>query len=380
MRKRIFFLNISLIIILLVSCERKLDIDFSNEKPLIVMDGIIEPDKPITISISKSFLFNDTTTMAPYLKDALVELHINDKFVERMQLAKIDSVIRSYPPRKGVSYFRSVAQAKIGDRVRIEAKATGMETAWAETVIPEPAIIEKVDTSTYTQTVKYNDNHFYDWNHYSGHGGGYMIPEISYEPFIRMMRLHINVRKQKSDELQYFLLSLYKLEPLDYPELKYFPLNLFVGTGDDPIFAKNPKNSFLEKLFNQNNGQTNLTAFTDQLFKNNCYTLNVTTTGYYTTQVEYEKPEEGSNVAKYIRHEVQNPPIEIRIYSLSRDYYSYLKANENSGYDEEFSYISEPNVTFTNVHNGIGFLGSMSHATKIIQTPPFNGKKNEVPR
>ncbi|MDO5522753.1 MAG: DUF4249 domain-containing protein [Bacteroidia bacterium] len=381
MKKRIIYLTLSLLILLLAACERMLDVDFSNEKPLIVINGTVEPDKPIYVSISKSFLFTDTDSLAPLLKDVSVELHINNKWVEKMQFAGIDST--SYSSRRGVSYFRSKAYAKIGDRVRIEAKASGLETAWAETVIPVPPTIEKVDTTTYLEMLPSGNNNYFaiNWGKYGGYGGYYIqIPEISYEPFLRMMRLHINVRKTKGDEPQYFLLSLYKLEPSDIPEFENVPKGLFVGTGDDPIFAKDPKNSFLERLLNENNSLSNSTAFTDNLFTDNSYTLNVTTTGYYTTKVEFEDTEEGSSVGKYIGYEVQNPPIEVRVYSLSGDYYSYLKANENLGYDLEFSYISEPATTYSNVHNGIGFLGSMSHASKIIETPPFNGKDNEVPR
>ena len=375
-------MNLLLVIILIASCERVLDVDFSNEKPLIVMNGVIEPGKPIYVSISKSFPFTDIDSMAPFLKDASVELHINGKFIEKMQLQRIDDTM--YKPRKRTSYFHSTAHAKIGDRVRIEAKAPGLETAWAETVIPSPPTIEKVDTTTYLNMLQSGNNDYYDvipWNGHGGYGGNYnKIPEISYEPFFRMMRLHIDIRKSKDDEPQYFLLSLYKLEPSDNPEFEHIPTGLFVGTVDDPIFAKDPKNSFLERLFNEGNSLSHSTAFTDNLFKDNSYTLNVTTTGYYTSKVEYEKPEEGSSVRKYINHEVRNPPIEVRVYSLSKDYYSYLKANESSGYDMEFSYISEPTTTYTNVHNGIGFLGSMSYAYKRIETPPFSGKENEIPR
>ena len=381
MKKRIIYLNLSLVIMLLASCERILEVDFSNEKPLIVMNGTIEPDKPIYVSISKSFLFNDIDSMAPLLKDASVELHINGEFIEKMQLQSIDNT--AYKSRRGTSYFRSEAHAKIGDRVRIEAKAPGLETAWAETVIPAPPTIERVDTTTYLEMLQSGSNNYYTipWSKYGGYGVyNIQIPEISYEPFFRIMRLHINIKKTKGDEPQYFLLSLYKLEPSDIPEFENVPRELSVGTGDDPIFAKDPKNSFLERLLIENNLFSNSTAFTDNLFKDNGYALNVTTMWYYTTKVEFEEPEEGSSVGKYISHEVLNPPVEVRVYSLSKDYYSYLKANEKSGYDLELGYISEPKITFTNVHNGIGFLGSMSHATKIIETPPFDGKNKEVPR
>lgn len=380
--KKIFIFLITIAVIGLLACERILDVDLSDEKPLIVMYGTVEPDMPINVSISKSFLFTDIDSTAPYLKDVSVELHINNKFVEKMQFVGIDTA--KYFSRRSVSNFRSLSRAQIGDRVKIEAKAPGFETAWAETIIPMPLTIEKVDTATFLTMVQ-ADNNFGVWTGaYSGYeyGGGYytQIPELSFESFYRTMRLHIDIRKPKSDLPQYFLLKVLKLEHSDKPEFEYSHVELYVGKEDDPIFAKDPKNTFLEKLFNIKENVNNSSAFTDNLFRNNGYTLNVTTMGYYTLDLKYEKLEEESNAVKYISHEVKNPPLEVRVYALSHDFYSYINSNVDSGYDEEFSYISEPKVTFTNVNNGIGFLGSMSHTSKQIEIQPFPGGDNKVPR
>lgn len=138
-RKYISFLITT---ILLLSCERMLEVNFSDEKPLIVMNGVVEPDKPISVAVSKSFLFTDTDSTAPYLKDVSVELHVNDTFVEKLQRFTIDTA--KYRARRGNSYFRSESHVKVGDRVKIKASAPGLETAWVETVIPTPAAIEKV--------------------------------------------------------------------------------------------------------------------------------------------------------------------------------------------------------------------------------------------
>jgi hypothetical protein len=116
------------------------------------------------------------------------------------------------------------------------------------------------------------------------------------------------------------------------------------------------------------------------LFTENAYTLNVSTGELYTVKVEHTKPEKEGEKPEYLSHEVKNPPIEVWIYTLSHDYYSYLKSVEKWNYDEEFDVISEPRVTYSNVHNGIGFVGSMSYTSKRIQIPPYPGGKNTVPR
>lgn len=366
-----FSVTIFVFIVLSVSCERQLDVDFSKETPLIVMNGVVEPDKPINISISKSFPFLDTDNNAAYLKDVSVELHINGKFMEKMQLVRIDSARNNY--RGGISYFRSTAHAKIGDRVRIEAKSQGLETAWAETVIPIPPSIEKADTVTFLSMAQSNNP--YD---YFGYGNTYdHIPEISREPFFRILRLHIDVQRADNNQSQYFLLNL--LAVID-PEKMMYNISrrgLYIDTQDDPIFSNDPRNSLFDALFETNYSFSGSVFFQDNAFKNNAYTLNVSTYGYYDIDIEYEKDE----AQKYKSHTVENLPIEIQISSLAPDWYAYLKSKENGSYDDDgLGFISEPKTTPTNVHNGIGFLGSMSHAVKIIQTPPFNGKGNEIPR
>ncbi|MPM46218.1 hypothetical protein SDC9_92916 [bioreactor metagenome] len=350
----IFFLTLS------IACEHQLDVDFSNEKPLIVMNGIIEPDVPITVSISKSFLFTDTDSTAPYLKDVSVELHINNKLVEKMQLAGVDTTKQS--SRRGVSYFRSVTHAKIGDRVRLEANAPGLETVWAETVIPMPPTIEKVDTATYiTPAQPGNDSYYY---RYYGN-----IPNVTVEPFFRMMRLHIGLKASKSNESNYFGLRISKIEPSDSPDYEYVPWDLYIDTQGDPIFANNPKNSFFDAIFEKNNWDGSSSVFTDNLFKNDAYTLNVSTTGYYTV---VEKNGES--------YEVRNPPLEITVFALSPELYRYLRSAEERRYDDEIYYISEPKVTFTNVNNGIGVVGAISRVRERILPKPYPGSENTIPR
>ncbi len=372
MKKNILF---SIIIVLTsAACERQFNVDFENEKPLIVMNGVVEPDKPIEITVSKSFPFLNTDSAAAYVKDASVMLHINGKYVENMQLTGVDNALNT--SRRGRSFFRSVAHANIGDRVRIEVSAPDMETAWAETVIPTPPTIGKVETTPFLIMAETDGS----YGNYGGYGDVYdRIPEISREPFLRMLRLHIDVQRADNNNSQYFLLNLMAVvdpEKTIYNNSRY---GLYINTQDDPIFANDPKNSIFDALFEKSYGFSGSRLFSDNAFKNNAYTLNVSTYGYYYIDIEYEENEDGAP-SNYKSHTVRNLPIEIQVSSLASGWYAYLKSKETGAYDDEgLGFISEPKITSSNVHNGIGFLGSMSQATKIIETPPFDGKENEVP-
>lgn len=379
MNKKTIHITFIFALLLSASCQRVLDIDLSKEKPLIVMNGTIMPDSPIIISIGKSYSILDTDSMAPFLKDVSVELHINDKFVEKMYLMHVDSARNG--GKRGTSYFSSTAHAGVGDKVRIEAKAPGLEPAWAETTIPAPPIIGKVDTTLSYVMLPPQVSQSEKYGYYR------IFPDsITMEPFIRMMQLRIDLQADKSDSPQYFMLYLSTMEPHKDNDMDSIPSYLPIDTKDDPIFANDPKNSFFDIIFEKNNSRAASTLFTDNLFANGAYTLNVNTLSFYKINLKTEKSDENesnsyynSYYGKYVSHEVINSPIKIHIYALSADHYRYLKSITPSSYDDELFYISEPSVTVSNVKNGIGVVSAMSSTKKEIQIPPYPGGKNTIP-
>lgn len=322
-----------------VACERQLNVDFSAEKPLIVMNGILHADLPVNISVGKSFSFLETDSFAAYLPRASVDLYINGKFTEKMRLVKVDSARNV--SRSGMSHFSSSTQVRTGDRIRLEASAPGMETVWVETSVPPPPTIEKVDTTTYITPVQNGNSGYYN-NYYNDYYYG-DIPHVTREPFFRMMRLCIGLRAPKSDGINYFGLGISKLEPSNSPDYEYVPWSLPVDTQEDPIFANDPKNSIFDMLFEKNSRYRGSLVFTDNLFESGAYTLKVNTTGYYTVAVDFEK---NGNVYEYVSHEVRNPPLEITVSAFSPELYHYLKSAEETRYDDELYLISEPKVQY----------------------------------
>ena len=355
------------------ACERQLNVGFSTEKPLVVMNGILHADLPVNVTVGKSFSFMETDSFAAYLPNASVDLYINGKFTEKMRLVKVDSARNV--SRSGMSHFSSMACVKTGDRVRLEASAPGMEAAWVETSVPLPPTIEKVDTATYI-TMLQSENSDYDNGYYNSYYYG-NIPNVTKEPFFRMMRLSIGLRAPNSSGSNYFGLRISRLEPSNSPHHESVPWSLPVDTQEDPIFANNPKNSIFDALFEKNSNYRGSLVFTDNLFRNGTYTLKVNTTGYYAVDVNYEK---NGNVYEYVSHEVRNPPLEITVSAFSPELYQYLKSTEETRYDDELYFISEPKVTFTNVNNGIGVVGAVSSVRKRIQPPPYPGDDKTVPR
>lgn len=357
-----------------LACERMLETDFSEEKPLIVMNGIVQPHEPIRIQIGKSYLFSDTTAMRAHLPHAKVELYINGKFEEEMKPTQ-KSEERTY----GALYFTATTQAKSGDKIRFEASAPGMQTAWSEIEIPTPPAIEKINTASSIEKATQNNQNSWIQN---THHLYYDIPkDIAIEPFHRTMNLRIGLRKERTEREQYFMLNVYTSETPYHPDSLYKPLPLPVNTQKDPVFVNDPKNSVMDILFERNTKYSNSSVFTDKLFKNNAYTLDVSVSNYYRTKIERQETTDKNGHKTYIykSHKVYNPPLKISVVALSPDLYYSLKSKQSRLYDNPLHFISEPQITFTNVNNGIGIVGAMSSVEKQIPIPPYPGGEKTIP-
>lgn len=103
--------------------------------------------------------------------------------------------------------------------------------------------------------------------------------------------------------------------------------------------------------------------FSTRLFCNNAYTLQISTTNHYAPDIKVEKDENGTFYYSE-KSSVLNPPIEIRVLSISPDLYLYYKSNDPGYFDGEFISLKEPLLTYSNVHNGIGIVGAVANGAK----------------
>lgn len=355
-----FFFAI-LAIIFLLSCEKTLNIKNAGMEPKIVLNGIIQPDSFIEIRASKSFPYHESYKKSAYLPNVVLKIYVNGEFKEEMPVvsAKSNETVKSY-----ITLFRSTFRASIGDKIRIEAAAPDIHPAWVETQIPQPPVIEKVDTSTFiTQEIVVKNPYSIYLPYIAG---------VKRESFYRNMRLRIALQAEKKQEQQFFYIHLRSLYGRKFFE--YNPLPIY--TQDDPAFANNPQNSILNLFFEKNSMFNGSQIFTDKLFKNNTYVLDITTTNFYPLDYEIK-----NDTYDYTKVRVLNPPIEIWAASISKEMYQFLKSQEQKLYDDDaMDIISEPHATYSNVINGIGFVGATSSVKKRIELPPFSGGKNMIPK
>ena len=357
---------------LLPSCIETLDIDTKDVKPKIVLNGIIEADSAITVRISKTYPFtNDyyenywyrqqtgkSEKVPNFLPDAVPTVYINDVLQGEMHFQKNDTSFSS-----NGSVFHSEVRPKVGDNVRIEVSAQGFETVWAETVIPQPIQIHQVDTNTFITKNKYDYSDFY------------VIPDAAKS---LNMALGINIENPNKEKDGFFSIEIYQ-EWMIYnywidehgwmhPDIiKGSYLNkrrLELNTSREPLFSENTEDEVLSFFLEDGNARDRM-FFTGNQFVNKQYKLNLSVWGYYFHQ-QYSSGYE----TKPVFHD---EPLIIHILSMSPEMYRANYEN-HSEMDYYMQLFSEPEVTFTNVHNGVGVLGSCSSTKKKVVIPRYTGE------
>lgn len=342
---------------LLTSCIETLDIDTNDVNPKIVLNGIIEADSSITVSISKTYPFtNDyyenhgygnsesTDTIVPnFLPEAKPIIYINDVLMGEMIFQKNDESFSN-----NGSVFHSEIRPKVGDKVRIEVSAQGFETVWTETIIPKPIQINQVDTNTFISENKW------------GYVSGYIVPEDAKS---LNMALGISIENPNKDKDGFYAIEVYQEWIQYYNDKKYarfYKKNLELNTSREPLFSENTEDEVLSFFLEARNAPY-MVYFTDEQFVNKKYKLNLSVWGYYFHQ-EYAS-----------RTDYHYDPLIIHILSMSPEMYRATN-NSYSEMDNVMYLFSEPEITFTNVHNGVGVLGSCSSTKTRVIIPKYEGE------
>ena len=357
---------------LLPSCIETLDIDIKDVKPKIVLNGIIEADSAITVRISKTYPFtNDyyenywyrqqtgkSEKVPNFLPDAVPTVYINDVLQGDMIFQKNDTSFSS-----NGSVFHSEVRPKVGDKVRIEVSAQGFETVWAETVIPKPIQIHQVDTNTFISKNEY------------GNSDSYVVPDDAKS---LNMALGINIENPNKEKEGFYSIEIYQEWMIYYylidergwmhPDIitsSYLnQRRLKLNTSREPLFSENTEDEVLSFFLEDGNARDRM-FFTDKQFVNKQYKLNLSVWGYYFHQ-QYSSGYE----TKPVFHD---EPLTIHILSMSPEMYRANYEN-HSEMDYYMQLFSEPEVTFTNVHNGVGVLGSCSSTKMKVVIPRYTGE------
>lgn len=325
-------------ILLFASCEKIIDFNGSQTKPLLVVNGIQRQGEParVTVSHSQFFLSNDDDYS---VSNAVVKLYINGQYIETLQHT-VDTLTYSWSDETSDVYF-GTRVLEAGDSVRFEVSAPDFEPVKTGTIIPDVPFVVSFDTSrTETETV----SEYYSFTDIDENGDSCYITwtgDTIWPNDISGGRFYFNLRfNDKADELNYYNLSI---------------INGFLTTySDDFVFASSYLDPF-EQIGSALGGETNYyylresNPFSDTYFNGKEYNLSFYDYNY---TFLYEPS---------ITFEASLSSVDYNYYQYIR---TYLQSEDNDGMGSLVGMFSEPTQVYSNVEGGVGIVCSESVASK----------------
>lgn len=310
--------------IFLTSCYREIDLEKYRTTPKIVINCPISPDTVIRASITRTYFYTDLDDLRGgsngwmygesnpeiKLKEAKVELYVNDVYKENMKWQALDSINECSTPD---TFFVSTYIPRPGDKIKIVASTPEYGSAWAEDVVPHLVTIKDIKITCKKETGTPYNVHGSAPNEY--------IYNNEYYAF------------------QYFI--TFKDTP---NQSNYYQLWVEGGIQYiDPIFSNTGSTLDGTLGFDGLDGRGGR-VFSDELIDGKEYTIQVKRM-YPTYAVD-------DSIAG-----------NVNLYSLSEPYYQYLQSLEKisastlSGNLSDIG-LAEPIRVYTNVNNGVGILGA----------------------
>lgn len=319
---------------LCTSCVEEVNLDDLRPDPTLVVNAVAMAGEPLAVDVTRTWFYTDLNPEVT-VSDAEVALYVNDAFRERVAYQPGDSAY-NVPGR-----YRSAYVPVTGDRLRIEVSHPTYGKATAQAEVPALAPFVAADRR--------------------------LVDLGNYESAI----YEITLRDSAGSEDFYWLRMEEGIPVYDAAAKRYTGdykwMGIRVDYATEPVIG----DSFtaLDYIFGTGSlwMREEGVVFSDELFDGQAYTLRFTNTYYYdqfgTFPIEVvpdsvrfpDLPEEEYTPI---------PPRHLRVYlyTLSADYYYYLKAIQDaasgsiSGTFQEIG-LAEPVRTHSNIEGGVGILG-----------------------
>lgn len=335
---KIIKLAIILCVLLLASCEKEIEFKGEQTDPKLVINSIVEPRKPVTAAISRSYFFLDTpNTTAP--DDLTAMLFVNGNCIGNMtrqtdtawnNWEEYDEEGNLYQSYKLVTSFINNYQPAVGDIVKITTAANGFDDAAGETS-PLPLTLEwSLDSY---KTTSWDADYYID-------------EEDTLWTLMASFELTLSLHDRNANQSDYYrLLARFG----NYDELESDLRCYVTPTYDDPLFSSVvAENDFFDlDLDTAPEG-----VFTDVLFDGKTYQIKLPI-----------------HINANFRNRPNNGvfPMPIVMQHLSKEYYYYLNTYEQP--EEIMQFFAEPIQTYTNVNGGYGIVGGRTVDTLWFDLP-----------
>ena len=330
-----------LIVLSQMSCTQFIDLNDDSIEPILVLNSVITPDSTIKVEVYRNASIYEVKKMA--VKNAEILLYENGQELDKLKLEYHVTENPYYEEEGGEQfdttffYTSANAIAKQGCSYKITASAPGFDAVSAETTIPAPMPILRIDTSSIYQ-------YFYD-----------SINTYGNESLI--FNFDILINDQANTENYYRLVMCIEngrlrtdttgVEPIDYIMVsdwgsESFKTQSAVFTTQNEDANSNiigaPQNKY--KIFN------------DELFDGKEYPLKVSDengTNWYGS----------TNETRYKMHKGEFYRFTFYLHSITKATYLYYKSFEMQLFYNDMPFV-EPVTVYSNVDNGAGVFGSYS--------------------
>jgi len=312
-----------LVVFLFSSCEK--DIQFSGEivDPMLVINSFITPDSVLTANITKSKFFldeDDDTGNFVKVENAEVRIYVNGVFKEKMSHVSNGNYKAGFAP-------------VVGETIKLEVSAPGLSTAWCEAKMEDAAQIMALDsTSKIMKSYPIYNGYYYDASEVDAPDTIGYYYKIKHD-------FSLHFKDQESGQNYYRLLvKLVTTYEGNYHSESYDFDFTDIVSGE----SADSEND----IVSENTYPNTYHVFSDELFNGKEYPLKFSAT---TEQIKYF-PEYASMGGTQ-----PTQKIVVELQSISKSYYLYLKSRPSCDIDDLFA---EPIQIHSNVHDGIGIIGS----------------------
>lgn len=355
-------------------CEREIKFKGEETDPMLVLNALINADEQIRINLSQScfFLIYENKGFKQ-IKDADIELYVNNEFKEKLSFKTIifgEEV--DYPYWGGYDdteygHYVSNYIAKAGDQIRIVANKEGFVEAVSELVVPE--IIPFQSTEIYD--LKEEVRPYASYNYVFDEEQDTYVPVLDTLSYIVYDVFKLKVKfKDEENFKNFYRIKLTQWSILGdgyeqsnkvefkqsaqienndfYREASYFSSN-------NPVFIQN--NNSMEEIFGDDlfSNTNPFLMFSDEFFDGETYELIFDVILY-----KYSVSKEGYESGMDYKYELfSHNELEINFYQITRDYYLYLRTID--AYENNLGIFAEPVQIYSNVKGGIGIIGGQSY-------------------
>ncbi len=335
------------------SCTYK-DIDISADvKPFLVLDGHLTPDSLVKVRLSKShFAYKYQSAKNLAIKDAVVKLYVNDKFVQKMQSVGDEGIyVANYKP-------------KVDENIKITAERKGFESIEATTIIPKAPIFHLKDT---TET-------YYEGEKTWREGFGPVNKDTLSRELDKKIKAHFQLT-DLPDEHYYF----HRVFTTSYTLIRNKQTQIMDTVWKSMEHSKSynlkdvipnvhPDGNIDDFLtFDEGDDKNSIfkgvTIFSDKMVDET--KIDMFFTFDYVVAIRRYVDDKFIDERPY--SDKKQDKQEIRLSSMSKDLYLFIKSLQEVK-DIDNSPFIEPVQVHSNVKNGAGILGSYNTTTHIIKT------------